>query len=85
MKTVAVEDLGNRLDECLARARQEDILVTRNGKPAALILACTEEDLEDLLLEQDERFAAIIEARRKEYRRDGGVPLEKVEKELRKG
>lgn len=51
MAFASVAELKNRLSEYLARARKtkQPIIVTRHGKPCALIQAITERDVEDLV------------------------------------
>ena len=50
MRFASVADIKNRLSEYLARARRkgEAIIITRHGKPYALIQPLAERDLEDL-------------------------------------
>ena len=50
MRFASVAEIKNRLSEYLARARRrgEPIIVTRHGKPYALIQPLTERDLDDL-------------------------------------
>jgi prevent-host-death family protein len=50
MRFASVAEIKNRLSEYLARARRrrEPIIVTRHGKPYALIQPLDERDLEDL-------------------------------------
>ena len=53
-------------------------------KPAKM-MSIELEDLEDAAFESDPRFMALIEARRANYRRAGGVPLAQVREQLRIG
>ncbi len=50
MRYASVAEVKNHLSRYLARARQkgEPIIVTRHGKPYAMIQAITERDLEEL-------------------------------------
>jgi len=50
MRFASVADVKNALSEYLARAqkKKEPIVVTRHGKPYALIQPITEQDLESL-------------------------------------
>ncbi len=50
MRFASVADVKNDLSEYLARAQQkkEPIVVTRHGKPYAIIQPITEQDLESL-------------------------------------
>jgi prevent-host-death family protein len=51
MPFASVAELRNKLSEYLARARKtrQPIVVTRHGKPYALIQPISERDVEDLL------------------------------------
>jgi hypothetical protein len=51
----------------LELSKHEDIVVTKNGRPTAILHAVTDEDLEDYLFESDPRFIARIEALRREF------------------
>jgi prevent-host-death family protein len=83
MKIVPLNEVKNRFSTYLNLCRREDIVVTKNGRPAAILHAVTDEDLEDYLFESDPRFIARIEALRREFRRVGGTPLADVRRELR--
>jgi hypothetical protein len=82
MKVVPMEEGKEKFDEYLELTRQEDIIVTKEGKVTAMLHALSDEDLGDYLFENDPRFMAIIEARRKQYRREGGIPLAQLAQEL---
>jgi len=79
---VPLNEVKNQFSQYLEEAQQEDIVVTKNGRAAAIIHAITDEDLEDYLFETDPRFIACIEALRAQYRREGGTPLGEVRREL---
>ena len=57
MRFASVAEIKNRLSEYLARARRqgEPIIVTRHGKPYALIQSLTERDLDDLAWREPRR------------------------------
>ena len=82
MKIVPLNDVKNRFSHYLEQSKREDIIVTKNGRPEAVIHVITDEDLEDYLFETDPRFIARIEALREQYRHEGGKPLEEVRGEL---
>ena len=82
MKIVPLNDVKNRFSRYLELSKREDIVVTKNGRPAAILHAVTDEDLEDYLFESDPRFIARIETLRREFQREGGTPLADVRKEL---
>jgi antitoxin (DNA-binding transcriptional repressor) of toxin-antitoxin stability system len=53
MKTIKLKEAQARLGAWIDVAQSEILLVTRNGKPAALIIGVAGHELEDLLLETD--------------------------------
>ena len=82
MKIVPLNEVKNQFSQYLEEAQLEDIVVTKNGRAAAIIHAITDEDLEDYLFETDPRFIARIQALRAQYRREGAMPLRDVRREL---
>ena len=51
------------------------VVVTRNGKPVAVLLAVTDEDeLERLVLAHSPRFRAILDKSRRQIEETGGIP-----------
>jgi PHD/YefM family antitoxin component YafN of YafNO toxin-antitoxin module len=83
MKIVSLNEVKTRFPTYIELSKREDIVVTKNGRPAAILHAVTDEDIEDYLFESDPRFIARIEALRREFRRRGATSLNKVRKELR--
>jgi len=83
MKIVPLNEVKNRFSTYLELSKREDIVVTKNGRPAAILHAITDEDLEDYLFESDPRFIERIEAIRREFQQGGGTPLADMRKELR--
>jgi prevent-host-death family protein len=82
MKVVPLNEVKNRLSSYLELSKREDIVVTKNGRAAAVLHGVTDEDLEDYLFESDPKFIARIESLRRQYRREGGTKIEDVRKEL---
>ena len=68
MKVVAVREAKASLSEYIEKAQEDRVLVTRHGKPAALIIGVEGEDLEDLLTMGNPRFWEMIEDRRRKNR-----------------
>jgi prevent-host-death family protein len=64
MKTMTVFEARNHFARTLEVAKEDVIIVTRNGRPVAAIQGIDDDDLEDLLLERSERFWAMIERAR---------------------
>jgi antitoxin (DNA-binding transcriptional repressor) of toxin-antitoxin stability system len=82
MKLASVKDVKNNLSEYLKKAEQEDVIITKNGRPTAVLHHLGEDDLEDYLLEHDPKFRKLIEKRWKDYVAHGGLPLEQVLKQI---
>ncbi|MGH7231277.1 MAG: type II toxin-antitoxin system Phd/YefM family antitoxin [Nitrospiraceae bacterium] len=82
MKVVPLNEVKNRLSTYLEMSKREDIVVTKNGRAAAVLHGVTDEDLEDYLFESDPKFIARIESLRRQYKREGGTKIEDVRKEL---
>ena len=79
MKKVALARVKDRLSQYLKIAAKEEIVITRHGKPAGVLLGFSSEDeWFDYRLENDPRFLKRIESARRSLRSGRGVPLEKV-------
>ena len=81
MKVVALREAKQQLSGCVVRAQRERVLITKQGRPAALMIGVEGHDLEDVLLMQNPRFWRMLEARRAqsslsldEVRQQLGVP-----------
>lgn len=64
MKVVPLREAKQQLSGCVAEAQRERVLITKRGRPAALMIGVEGHDLEDVLLMQNPRFWEMIEARR---------------------
>jgi hypothetical protein len=62
MKTVEVGD--SDLETCVGDARSERVMVTRGGKPIALVVGIEGLDEEQIRLGSDPEFWRLIESRR---------------------
>jgi prevent-host-death family protein len=80
VKQVPLSEINNDLSRFLREAEGEDIVITRNGKLAGLLIAfASEDDWLDYQLENDPRFLRRIERARKSLREGHGVKIEDVE------
>jgi prevent-host-death family protein len=78
MKTVALREAKQSLSGYVAHAQRERVLITKHGKPAALVIGVSGQDIEDVLLQQDPDFWRLVEERR----RQRTVPLADVRASL---
>lgn len=66
MKTVPVRDLQKKLKRCIDEAQEGRVVITRRGKPAALLVGVEGKDWETVILETDPTFWKLIQQRRKQ-------------------
>jgi prevent-host-death family protein len=66
MKEVTLEELSRETSALLDAAQRERLVVTRNGKPLAVVVGIENKDEEDLRLEASPAFWRMIEERRRE-------------------
>ncbi len=78
MKTINVRDLQKQVRHCLTVSQKEQVIVTRHGKPVAVVTGVEKYDWEDLLLATSPSFWRMIEERRKEQ----GIPLAEARRRL---
>ncbi|NJL28721.1 MAG: type II toxin-antitoxin system Phd/YefM family antitoxin [Thermoanaerobaculia bacterium] len=77
MNEVPLYKVKDNLSKYIDQAADEEIVVTRHGRPAAVIVGFKDEDAWfDYRLENDERFLARIERSRQQLREGRTVRLE---------
>lgn len=77
MKQVKLSEVKDRFSEYLRMAEDEQVIVTRHGKPAGLLVGfATEDDWIDYRLEHDPRFVRRIAEARASLREGKGVRIE---------
>ncbi|MHB8972397.1 MAG: type II toxin-antitoxin system Phd/YefM family antitoxin [Pirellulaceae bacterium] len=77
MKEVALSEVKDDLSKYLRLAETEEIVITRHGKPAGILVGfASEDDWLDYRLEHDPRFLRRIERARQSMREGKGVRLE---------
>jgi prevent-host-death family protein len=82
MKEVALSEVKDDLSRYLRQAAKEEIVITRHGKAAGLLIGfASEDDWLDYRLENDPRFLNRIAAARASLRAGLGVRLEDLETE----
>lgn len=80
MRKVALSEVKDELSRFLRMAEKEDVVITRHGKPAGVIIGFeSEEDWFEYRLENDSRFLARIESARQSLREGRGVRIEELD------
>ena len=80
MMKVALSDVTEDLPKYLRLAEEEEVVITKDGKPAGVLIGFkSEDDWLEFQLEEDPRFLQKIEASRQSLREGKGVRLEDIE------
>lgn len=80
MIKVPVNEAKDRLTSLLKEAEEEEVLITRHGRPAGILIGfADEEDYFDYKLESDPRFEARIARSREQKKRGDVIRLEDIE------
>jgi prevent-host-death family protein len=79
IREVPLSEIKDDLSRFLREAAAREIVITRHGKPAGVLIGFeTEEDWFDYRLENDPRFLRRVEQARNSLRAGRGVRLEDV-------
>ncbi len=75
-----MHEVKDELSKYLRTAEKEEIVITRHGKPAGVLIGfASEDEWFDYRLERDPRFLARVAAARESLASGKGVKLEGVE------
>jgi prevent-host-death family protein len=86
MKIAPVAELKAQLSAYLRSSTEGPVVVTRHGKPVAVLLSIEdEEELERLVLAYTPKFQGILEAAREQIRETGGIGHEEFWQEMEAG
>ena len=84
MKIVSVANIKARLSAYLKESEKGPVVVTRNGKAVAVLLAVTDDDeLERLVLAHSPKFQALLDKSRRQIEETGGIPHEQFWREVK--
>jgi prevent-host-death family protein len=79
MKHVALSEVKDDLSKYLRLAEKEEVIITRHGKPAGILIGFESEDeWFEYRLEHDATFLQRVERARQSLRAGRGVKLEDV-------
>lgn len=77
MKKIALAEIKDQLSQYLRKAEKEELIITRHGKPAGVLIGFkSEDDWLDYRLENDPKFLSRIESARRKLRAGKGTRLE---------
>jgi prevent-host-death family protein len=78
VKTISVRDLQKEIRKSVDEAQKDRVVVTRNGKPAVLLIGIEGQDWESVVIQANAPFWKLIGKRRKEKT----IPLQEMRKRL---
>ena len=79
MRQVPLSELKDDLSRLLREAEKQEIIITRHGKPAGVLIGFqSEDDWFEYRLENDPRFLQRIERARQNLKAGRGVKIEDV-------
>jgi prevent-host-death family protein len=81
IKEVPLSEIKDNLSRFLREAEKQEIVITRHGKPAGVLIGFeSEDDWFDYKLEKDPRFLERIEQARRSLKAGRGIRLEDMPK-----
>jgi len=74
MKIAPVADVKARLSSYLEMCVEEPVIITKNGRPTAVLISVTDEaELERLVLAHTPRFMRLLEASQRQIKKGRGL------------
>jgi prevent-host-death family protein len=81
MKKIALSEAKDDLSRILRQAEKEEVIITRHGKPAGVLIGFkSEDDWFEYRLQNDARFLSRVEAARRSLKAGHGISIEDLEK-----
>jgi prevent-host-death family protein len=81
MKEVPLSEIKDDLSRFLREAEKQEIVITRHGKPAGVLIGFeSEDDWFDYKLQNDPRFLERVEQARRSLKAGRGIRLEDMPK-----
>lgn len=81
IKEVPLSEIKDDLSRFLREAEKQEIIITRHGKPAGVLIGFeSEDDWFDYKLENDPRFLERVEQARRSLKAGRGIRLEDIPK-----
>jgi prevent-host-death family protein len=86
MKIASVADVKARFSMFLKESQQGPVVVTKNGRPAAVLLSVIDEDeIERLALAYSPKMQKILSSARRQIKKQAGIPHESFWKNVEEG
>ena len=82
MKIIEMAEAKATLAEYVRGIAEEPVVVAKNGKPVAALVAVENADLETVSLSTNAEFLAIIERSRVRHQAEGGISSNEIRRRL---
>ena len=83
MKIVSAAKVAAQFNDYLEGTREEAVLITRNGKPVAVLLAVQDKaEAEQLALGRSRTLRSIFEEAHEQLEKEGGIPQDQFWREV---
>lgn len=82
MKVIEIAQAKSSLAEYVQEIAKEPVIVAKNGKPVAALMALKNADLETVSLSTNPEFIAIIEESRARQQSEGGTSSKEMRRKL---
>lgn len=82
MKKIEIAKASGPLSEYAREAKKDPIVVVKNGKPVAAVVALCNADVETVSLSTNKKFLAIIERSRSRLKKEGGISAKELRRRL---
>ncbi len=83
MKTASAAKIAAQFDDYLEASRKQPVLVTRNGKPVAVLLAVQDRaEAEQLASGHSRSLRSILEESHEQIQKGGGIPHDQFWREV---
>jgi prevent-host-death family protein len=83
VKTASAAKIAAQLNDYLKASRQQPVLITRNGKPVAVLLAVQNKaEAERLAVGRSRSLRSIFEEAHEQIQKGGGIPHDRFWREV---
>ena len=84
MKTVEFSKATLPLSDYTKEVKKEPVIITKGGRPIAVLVSIPNTDIETVSLSYDPKFIALIERSRARQKSEGGISTEEMRRRLEK-
>ena len=82
MKTVEISKANLPLSDYTKGIKKEPVIITKEGRPVAVLVSILNADVETVSLSNNPRFVALIERSRAMQKSEGGISSEEMRRRL---